>query len=111
MLKFHLDGTFFVKKGLISKMDMVETAANRHSMAGGRTHFDELSGTLQLENNNRHLRQLKISSGCMSASGSVDVSPDGQLSGRLSVDLKMRAGSMPLALSGTPAQPILRPAR
>lgn len=106
----HLDGTFTVKKGVISKMDMVETAANRQGMAGGRTHFDELSGTLQLENNSRHLRQLKISSGAMSANGSVDVSPGGQLSGRLSVDLKMRAGSAALALSGTLTEPVLRPA-
>ena len=107
----HLDGTFTVKKGLISKMDMVETAANRQGMAGGRTHFDALSGTLLTENNSQHFRQLKISSGAMSASGSVDVSPRGQLSGLLSVDLKMRAGSVPLAFSGTLAAPILRPAR
>jgi len=106
----HLDGSFTVKKGIISKVDMVETAANRQGMAGGRTHFDELSGTLQLEDNSRHLRQLKISSGAMIASGSADIGPTGKLSGRLSVDLKMRAGSVPLALSGTLAAPMLRPA-
>jgi hypothetical protein len=104
----HLNGTFTVKKGVISKMDMVETAANHHVTSGGRTHFDELSGTLQVENNSQHLRQIRISSGAMSANGSLDVSSGGQLSGQLSVDLKMRPGNAPLALSGTLADPILR---
>jgi uncharacterized protein involved in outer membrane biogenesis len=106
----QLNGTFAVKKGIIGKIDIVETAANRRSMQSGRTHFDELSGTLQVENNSRHLRQLRISSGAMNTTGSIDVSPDGQLSGRLSVDLKMRSGSAPLTLSGTPAKPALRSA-
>jgi hypothetical protein len=99
-----------VKKGVISKMDMVETAANHRVTSGGRTHFDELSGALQVENNSQHLRQLRISTGAMSANGSVDVSPGGKLSGQLSVDLKMRPGNTPLALSGTLAEPVLRPA-
>jgi len=106
-----LDGTFIVKKGVISKINMVESATNRQGMSGGRTHFDELSGTLQVENNSKHLRQIKISAGVMSAFGSVDVSPDKELSGRLSIDLKMRAGSTPLILSGTLTEPVLHQAR
>ncbi len=106
-----LDGTFIVKKGVISKINMVESATNRQGMSGGRTHFDELSGTLQVENNSQHLRQIKISAGVMSANGSVDVSPDKELSGRLSIDLKMRAGSTPLILSGTLTEPVLHQAR
>jgi hypothetical protein len=107
----HLDGTFIAKKGVISKMDLVAAAANSQDMAGGRTHFDVLSGTLQVENNTQHLRQLKISTEAMTAFGSVDINSGKQLSGRLSVGLKMRAGSAPLALSGTLAEPLLRPTR
>lgn len=107
----NIDGNFVVSKGVIGKMDMVETAANQQSMTGGRTHFDEMNGTLQVENDNTHLRQIRISSGAMSTSGSVDVGSGGQLSGRLSVNLKMRPGSAPLTLSGTLAEPVLRPAR
>ena len=106
----QLNGTFIVKKGIISKMDMVETAANHHATSGGRTHFDEMSGTLELGNNSQHLRQLKISSGAMSANGFVDAGPGGQLSGQLSVNLRMRPGNAPLALSGTLIEPVLRPA-
>ena len=111
----NLDGNFVAKKGVINNMDIVETASsgNRQGAAGGRTHFDELSGLLQADNSGQHLRQIKITAGVMSASGSVDVSPDKQLSGRLNVDLKMRAGlgSMPLSLSGPAGKPVLRVAR
>ncbi|MDE2310635.1 MAG: hypothetical protein KGL01_07395 [Betaproteobacteria bacterium] len=111
----NLDGSFVVKKGVINNIDMVETASsgNRSGATGGRTHFDELSGVLQADNSGQHLRQIKISAGVMSANGTVDVSPGGQLSGRLNVDLKMRAGlgSVPLVLSGQAGKPALRAAR
>jgi len=105
----NLDGSFVVKKGVINNIDMVETAANRKGAAGGRTHFDELSGVLQADNSGQHLRQVNISAGVMSANGFVDISPGRQLSGRLNVDLKMRAGmgSVPLSLSGMVGKPAL----
>ncbi|MBI5435598.1 MAG: hypothetical protein HY937_00530 [Nitrosomonadales bacterium] len=106
----NLDGSFLVKKGVINNIDVVEIAANRKGAAGGRTHFDELSGVLQADNSGQHLSQVKISAGVMSANGFIDVSPGRQLSGRLNVDLKMRAGmgSVPLSLSGTAGKPVLR---
>ncbi len=108
----NLDGSFVARKGVINNIDMVETASSgsRKGAAGGRTHFDELSGLLQADNSGQHLRQVKISAGVMSANGSVDVSPGRQLSGRLNVDLKMRAGlgSVPLTLSGMVGKPVLR---
>ena len=44
----------------------------------------------------------------MSANGYVDISENKQLSGRLNVDLKIRAdlGSVPLVLSGTLTEPV-----
>ena len=111
----NLDGSFVARKGVINNIDMVETASSgsRSGAAGGRTHFDELSGLLQADSSGQHLRQIKISAGVMSANGSVDVSPGGQLSGRLNVDLKMRAGlgSVPLSLSGQVGKPALHVAR
>jgi len=107
----NLEGSFVVRKGVINNIDMVETASSgsRKGAAAGRTHFDELSGLLQADNSGQHLRQIKISAGVMSANGSVDVSPGRQLSGRLNVDLKMRAGqgSVPLSLSGMVGKPVL----
>ncbi|BBJ23039.1 AsmA-like C-terminal region-containing protein [Candidatus Nitrotoga sp. AM1P] len=106
----HLDGKFLVKKGLINKIDLVETSRmpTRKGASSGRTHFDELRGALEIDNNKQHLRQIKISAGVMSANGYVDVAANKQLSGRLNVDLKIRAdlGSVPLVLSGTLAEPV-----
>ncbi|CAH1904591.1 hypothetical protein NTGHW29_330008 [Candidatus Nitrotoga sp. HW29] len=106
----HLEGKFLVKKGLINKIDLVETSRmpTRKGVSSGRTHFDELSGVLEIDNNKQHLRQIKISTGVMSANGYVDVAASKQLSGRLNVDLKIRAdlGSVPLVLSGTLAEPV-----
>lgn len=106
----HLDGKFLVKKGLINTIDMVETSRmpTRKVASNGRTHFDELSGVLQIDNNKKHLRQIKISAGVMSANGYVDITENKQLSGRLNVDLKIRAdlGSVPLVLSGTLTEPV-----
>ncbi len=111
----HLEGKFVVKKGLISKIDMVETARipGRQGASGGRTHFDELSGALEVDNNSQHLRQIRISAGIMSANGDVVIAPDKQVSGRMNVSLKVRAerGSVPLVVSGTLAEPVWRVGR
>ncbi len=106
----HMDGNFVVWKGVINNIDMVETVTNRKGAIGGRTHFDQMIGLLQADSSGQHLRQVKISAGVMSANGFIDVSPDRQLSGRLSIDLKMRAGmgSVPLSLGGVAGKPVLR---
>ncbi len=111
----HLEGKFVVKKGIISKIDMVETARmpDRQGTSGGRTHFDELSGALEVDNNSQHLRQIRISAGIMSADGAVDIGPDKQVSGRMNVSLKVRAemGSVPLVVSGMLAEQVWRVGR
>lgn len=110
----RLDGSFVARKGLINKIDFVETAnfsGRRGGASGGRTHFDELSGVLQSDRSGQHFRQLKISTGVMKANGTVDIGPGKELSGRLSADLKMRAGSVPLVLSGTLTAPVLSAVR
>lgn len=116
----RLDGKFVVKNGLINKIDMVELAMTpgRQETSGGRTHFDELGGTLLADTDGQHLRQIRISAGVMSARGYLDVAPgkqpsDKKLTGRMDVDLKMRAemGSVPLLVTGTVAEPVLRAGR
>lgn len=102
--------TFSAKKGSINGVDVVETArlGSRTHLLGGRTHFDEFTGTLQIENHHQRYRQLKIASGMLSASGSMDVAPNDQLSGSLNAEIKMRAGSSALALSGRSVEPRLQ---
>ena len=105
----HLNGNISVKKGFINGIDMVETVrlARRQGTSAGRTNFDELSGTLLIDGNNVQVHQIKILAGILSGSGFVDMSSGKQLSGRINVELKIRAdmGSTPLTLSGTLAEP------
>jgi len=108
----RLDGSFTVKKGTFN-VDMIETARlmSRDHLVGGRTHFDEMIGLVQLESHMRHFRQVKIVSNALSANGSFDVSPSNQLSGNFSAEIKMRSGTAPLTLFGTLTEPKLRAGR
>jgi len=105
----RLDGTFTVKKGTIA-IDMVETARllSRDNLVGGRTHFDDLAGQVQVDNRGTHFRQLKIVSEMLNSSGSFDVFPGNQLSGTFNAEIKMRPGNNVLTLYGTTAEPKLR---
>jgi hypothetical protein len=102
----RVDVTFEVKKGIINGMDMVETArlSSHEHLPGGRTHFDKLTGSLQLENHNRHFRQINITSGNLSANGSFDLTGSNVLSGNFNAEIQMRAGNNPLVLTGTLSQ-------
>lgn len=109
----RLDGSFTVKNGTVNGFDMVETARllSREHMVGGRTHFEDMIGTVQLENHTQHYRQLRIISGMLNASGSFDVAPGNQLSGNFNAEIKMRSGNNQLTLFGTLAEPKLRAGR
>ena len=106
-----MDGTFVIKKGTISGMDIVETARlrSRESLPGGRTHFDELSGNLSVAGGVYTFRQLKMNAGVLTATGSLDIAKQ-ELSGRILADLSMRAGmgSIALQIGGTANNPTLR---
>ncbi|MFA6120741.1 MAG: hypothetical protein WCT35_03170 [Sideroxydans sp.] len=103
------DGSFSANKGVINGMDMVETArlSSREHLPGGRTHFDVLTGAVQLDNHVKRFRQVKITSGMLSATGSFEVSAINQLSGSFGAEIKMRAGNNALGLSGTLSEPKL----
>ncbi|NOT20682.1 MAG: hypothetical protein HOP24_10515, partial [Sideroxydans sp.] len=105
----RVDGSFAAKRGVINGLDVVETArlTSHEHLPGGRTHFDEMTGAVQLENHNKHFRQIKITSGMLTASGAFDISSKDQLSGNLNAQIKMREGNNALTLSGTIAQPKL----
>ena len=106
----HMDGSFSIKKGTVSGFDMVETARlmSRENMVGGRTHFDDLIGLVQLDNHVAHFRQMKILSGMLSASGMFDVSAGNQIAGNFNAEIKMRPGNNTMTLFGTLAEPKLR---
>ena len=105
----HLDGSFSVKKGTIN-LDMVETARllSRENLVGGRTHFDDMIGLVQVDNGSIHFRQIKIVSAMLSSQGSFDVAENNRISGNFNAEIKMREGKNPLILFGTLDEPKLR---
>ncbi len=106
----HFDGSFMAKDGVINGVGMMETARllSQEHLPGERTSFDELNGTVQLENHNLHFHQVKINSNTFTANGTFDISATNQLSGNFNTEIKERAGNNPLVLSGTLTEPKLQ---
>jgi hypothetical protein len=109
----RLDASFTVKRGIIGAIDAVETArlSSREHLLGGRTHFDDLIGTVQVENHVTHYRQIRIVSGMLSARGAFDVTQDKRIGGSFNAEIKMREGDSQLTLFGTLREPKLRAGR
>ena len=109
----QLDGSFEARHGVIGKVDLVQAARNplKTGTKGGKTSFDALSGLLSINASGYHLRRLKVSSGAVSATGKLDISPRLQLQGQLDTELKGTATlvSMPLVVAGTVRKPVLYP--
>jgi hypothetical protein len=61
---------------------------------GGRTVFDELSGTFSTSAEGQSLRQLKLVSGPLGATGTLDIAGDGRLSGRIASELQAASGTL-----------------
>jgi class 3 adenylate cyclase len=109
-----MDGSISVKKGVIVGVDIVATARQRSTeiLSGGRTHFDELESELFYSGGNYRLKNIKIDSGVMTATGLLDISKQ-QLSGRIAADLSKFAGmgGVALQIGGTTDKPTLRTAK
>jgi hypothetical protein len=106
-----LDGSFTARNGMISSMDIVETARkhSRENLPGGRTHFDGLGGVIAYANNAYHFKQVKVDAGVLNATATFDVTRQ-QLSGKMNVNLSMpdMAGPVELKIDGTIDSPTLR---
>ena len=53
--------------------------------------FEEISGTLTLTSGRYQYRTMKLSSGLLTAGGAFEVSPNKDVSGRISVELRSQA--------------------
>lgn len=108
----QVQATFRVRDGELSGVDLVRAIQSARSSGniGGKTHFNELSGYLQLANGRYQYRQLKLLTGMMSANGNLEFSAERSLSGNLVGELHTRATVLrtPFTLSGTLATPTLK---
>jgi len=103
----RLEGSFSVQNGTIANIDLTRLV-QRESAEGGSTPFSELSGSVLAEEGRIQLRQLRLAAGTLSSGGGMaDVDAEGNLSGRLllQVQSKSTLGLALLGIAGTLKQP------
>jgi len=112
--KTQVQGIFTVASGELSNVDVARAlqGAKATGLRGGKTRFENLTGSVNVSGNQYSYRRLQLSSGALSASGNVDVS-DGALSGRLNAEIGSKGGVVVarggLSPGGTLRDPVLRP--
>ncbi len=111
----QMQSQFNLRNGVISKIDLVEATKvlGKDTKKEASTSFDSLSGLLDIDASGYHFRDLKLISGALNASGKVNVDPALQLNGTLDANVKNTVGmvSMPMAVSGTVNDPVVRPTK
>lgn len=109
------DFKFDVAHGVLYGMDLAKAASLfiKQGQNGGETEFDELSGVLHAAGKQYDLRDLKVVSGLLAASGRMKVSPAKRLEGQVDVELKkgLALVTVPLQISGTVDAPVVMPTK
>lgn len=96
--------TFTVRNAVVHGIDLAKAVKTVGMSRGGQTPLDTLAGQVSTRGKAIELTNLVASSGLLSATGQVNVSPSQALSGRISVELGGAVG-VPLALGGTVSDP------
>jgi len=104
-----VSGVFHVQKGFINGVNIVESARlhSQKNLPGGRTYFDEMSGHFSYANGDYRFDPLKLNDSMLKAAGALTVT-GAVLSGNISAELAMRAGSVALQISGTTDSPSIQ---
>ena len=107
----RIQASFSIRDGAIGNIDLARAIQPRATeTSGGKTLFASLSGNLTLEGKRYQYRQMKLAAGLLTASGEADIMPNKQLSGKTSVEMKLKSSTVSahLTLSGELQQPVLR---
>ncbi len=88
-----LNADFVINDGSIRNVDLARAviANGDHSLMGDDTHFDRLSGSLQLKNGVYQYRKVVLQSPQFSASAYFDVLPNQLISGKVSANLQAQS--------------------
>lgn len=111
----QLNGNFHVTNGVLTNVDLLRAATSpgKADGVGGETRFDDMTGLLVVGTGGYHFSNLKVTSGVLKAEGKMNVSPALQVNGMLDVTVKQTIGlvSIPMVVSGTVANPVVRPTK
>lgn len=108
-----LNCDFTISEGVLRNTDLEKAARliKLDSRTAGDTPFDHLSGHLRMHDGQTQFSGLKLHSSALEARGAVTIATDKRLSGELKAGVKNTGGmmSVPLVVSGTVADPVIRP--
>lgn len=108
-----LQSVFQLRNGILQKIDLEQVAKQpgKQYANSGMTRFDQLKGSLSIDERGYHFRQLALSSGAIDAEGDLDIAPNLTLNGTLDADVKGTVGlvSMPMVVGGTLDKPSVTP--
>ncbi|HEV8647413.1 MAG TPA: hypothetical protein VGR01_17775, partial [Burkholderiales bacterium] len=92
----RIDGTFVIRKGDLDGVDLVRALqmGGRQNVQGGATRFEEISGAVGVAGGRYQYRNLKLTSGLLSATGGFDVFPSKDVNGRVFVELRSQAAQI-----------------
>ena len=98
---------FTVRDAIVSGIDLQKAVQTVGLSRGGITNLDTLAGQVNTQGKAVHLTNLVATSGALSATGNVSISPAQALSGRVNVDLARTQGTVgvPLVVGGTLDEP------
>ena len=100
---------FTVQGAVIDGLDLVKAVRTLGISRGGQTRLDTLAGQVatqeSVQGRATQLSALNARSGLLAATGQVNIAPDRQLAGRISVDLPGGVLGVPLQVGGTLAAP------
>lgn len=94
--------SFTVRNAVLHGVDLAQAVKTVGMSRGGETRLDVLAGQVHTRGRALELSNLVATSGVLSATGQVAITPSRALSGRVSVDLVAAPGvGVPLAVGGT----------
>jgi len=113
--QLEFSANYIIRNGVLKDIDLVEAAKNPGASKNvtGSTAFDTLSGLVKGDASGYHFEPVQIASGLLDAQGGVSMSHELALAGWLDVDVKNTVGlvSMPMNISGTLSEPVVRPSK
>jgi len=102
---FRTQTKFTVRNAVVHGLDLAQAVQTIGMNKGGQTRLETLAGNVATTGTNVQLSNLAASSGVLSATGDVAISPAKKLSGRVNVNLASQAigGTLgvPLVVGGT----------
>ena len=96
---------FNVKNAVLHGIDLAQAVKTVGMNKGGQTALDTLAGQVNTQGSAIRLNNLVASSGVLSATGNVNISPARALSGRVNVDMAPGLVGVPLQVGGSVDSP------